>query len=249
MTQPELGPKRGRELASPAEIEVGLTELVNLFDDWKMTPQDYLLIDEFTLWLQGIRIVGPEIKDRNFDVWVDYKKLPWRPPELDDPLYGEKRIMAKHVYPPLKGEQEELGARYIDCMKRAQFGVKIRMGTSEDVRLPSTSYPLPDSRSVRLITPEAQITEFYKNTLARQTETDVGFAKLREWEEKLLGYGAAAEAMSNGSLSAKISFMHMEALDRHPKLQYSAIEEAFARFFETRPLTYLKSNQQVVNPI
>lgn len=224
MAQPELGKNPIRELASPAEIEVGLTELVKLFEDWRMAPRDWLLIDEFALWLQGIKREGPEIRGRNFDVWVDYEKLPWRPPELD--IYGE-RIMAKHVYPPLR---TDIGKRYIDFIHRAQFGAKIRLGTKKDVQLPSVSYTLPGGRNVRLITPDAQIEEFFKNTLARQTETDVGFAKLREWEEKLLGYRAAAEATGNRRLSAKISFMHMKALDRHPKLQYSAIEEAFARF-------------------
>lgn len=237
MAPQELGTHPGQELASPAEIEAGLTELVKLFDDWRMAPQDWLLIDEFALWLQGIKTVGPEIKGRNFDVWVDFGKLPWRPPELD--IYGE-RIMAKHVYPPLK---EEIGQQYVDCMSHAQFGIKIRLGTEQDIQSPSTSYPLPDGRSVRLITPEAQIEGFFKNTFMRQTETDVGLAKLREWEEKLLGYRAAAEAMGNESLSGKISFMYTEALARHPKLQYSAIEEAFVDFFKTRPLTYLKPNQ------
>jgi hypothetical protein len=230
MAQPELGTNPPQELASPVEIEAGLTQLVKLFDDWKMAPQDWLLIDEFALWLQGIKRVGPEIKDRNFDVWVDFEKLPWRPPELD--IYG-KRIMAKHVYPPLK---EEIGKQYIDCMSRAHFGVKIRLGTQKDVQSPSTSYPLPEGRSVRLITPEAQIRKFYENTLMRQTETDVGFAKLREWEEKLLGYHTAAEAIGNINLAAKIEVMHMEALARHPKLQYSAIEEAFALFGEHKPI-------------
>lgn len=212
MKHPEFGTNRVQELASPAEIEAGLTELVKLFDDWKMAPQDYLLIDEFALWLQGIKREGPEIRGRNFDVWVDFEKLPWRPPELD--IYG-KRIMAKHVYPPLK---EEIGKQYIDCMSRAQFGIKIRLGTKQDVQLPSTSYPLPDGRSVRLITPEAQIREFYKNTLMRQTETDVGVAKLLEWERKLLGYYTAAKAMGNRSLASEIEIMHVDALTRHPGL-------------------------------
>lgn len=242
MTQPELGPKRGKELASPAEIEIGLTELVKLFDDWRMEPQDYLLIDEFALWIQGIKRVGPEIRDRNFDVWVDYEKLPWKPPELE--VFGQ-RIMAKHVYPPLN---EDIGKRYIDCMTRAQFGVKIRLGTKQDVQSPSASYPLPDGRSIRLITPEAQIAEFFKNTLARQTEVDVGFAKLQEWEEKLLSYGAAAEAMGNEELATKISVMHMETLARHPKLWCSRLEGPWGRF-ETQPLTYFKKNPQVVNAV
>lgn len=211
----ELGAKPAYELASPAEIETGLSELVKLFDDWKMGPQDWLLIDEFALWLQGIKTVGPEIMDRNFDVWVDYKTLPWRPPELD--TFGQ-RIMAKHVYPPLRGEQEELGKQYVDCMRRAQFGVKIRLGTGQDVQSPSTSYPLPDGRNVRLITPEAQITKFFKNTLARQTEMDVGFLKLCEWETKLLNYYAAAQTMGNRSLVSTIELMHVDALTRYPGL-------------------------------
>lgn len=130
MVRPELVHNPVHEAPSVTEIEVGLTELINLFDDWRMDPKDWLLIDEFALWLQGIKREGPEICGRNFDVWVDYEKLPWRPPELD--IYGE-RIMAKHVYPPFKGEQEELGKRYIDCMRRAQFGVKIRLATRQDV--------------------------------------------------------------------------------------------------------------------
>lgn len=227
MARAELMHNPAQEGPSHAEIDIGLTELVKLFDDWRMEPNDHLLIDEFALWLQGIKRVGPEIRGRNFDVWVDYEKLPWRPLELD--IFG-KRIMAKHVYPPLR---EEVGKQYIDFIQRAKFGAKIRLGTNQDVQLPAVSYPLPDGRSVRLITPDAQITEFYKNTLARQTEMDVGFAKLQEWEEKLLGYHAAAEALGNESLAARISVMHMEALARHPKLWYSRLEGTFLPGFWT----------------
>ena len=216
---PEVFGESGIKLS---EVNVGIAELVNLFENWGMDVNDWLLIDEYAMWLQGILIEGPEIDGREFDAFVNVEKLPWKPIELD--TFGE-RIMAKHVYPPLK---TKIGQRYINFIEKANFGIKVRLGTKEETQLPSSPYSLPDGRMVRLITPEAMVTAFHKDTLMRQTEEDVGLGKLQEWGTKLLSFHTAFSEAGNRELATKVEVMHMEAIAKHPMLWYSQIEPIFS---------------------
>ncbi len=55
---PKVFGESGIELS---EVNVGIAELANLFEDWGMGVDDWLLIDEYAMWLQGILILHSKL--------------------------------------------------------------------------------------------------------------------------------------------------------------------------------------------
>lgn len=148
-------------------IEKALIELLKLFKKWNIGPDDWCVIGEWALILQGWDV--PERKSI-LDVYVDRDKLPW-------PSKGERQAI-----PPKDSTEFK---DWVDFTEKTGFGLDIAPlpygpFKREDIKQGSVVYKLSENRNIRIHTPLAEISA-HQLMFREFTEVDVGKENIERW--------------------------------------------------------------------
>lgn len=156
-----------------------LSQMLDLFEKWKLAPHDWVMVDEFAFQLQGYDVRGNEVKTGHVDVYVNPGACPW-------PDKHERSII-----PPVA---DGFFDQWSNFMNRTGYGLDLlRAQKSEFLDLPRVGYRLDNDRMVQVMRAAEMTRLFVEQTIMRYSLQEVSTEKMREWIAKLSIIGEAAK--------------------------------------------------------
>lgn len=155
-----------------------LSQMLDLFEKWKLAPYDWVMVDEFAYQLLGYDVRGNEVKTGHLDIYVNPGACPW--PDKHE----------RSVIPPVSdGFFDQWG----NFMSQTGYGLDLLRAKPEFLNLPRVEYRLDNGRMVQVMKAAEMTRLFVEQTIMHYSLQEVSTEKMTEWIAKLSIIGEAAK--------------------------------------------------------